>query len=280
MNIIYQLILKILNYDLMKKKKIIIIIDEQPLHHPDYILGVIEYLKNNDWIINACLIKKNKNKASLNNFFIKKFFLLSFSDKIKLIYLKFYITIFNLIFKKGFNNKYYSVKSVLKKKLINYIEVREDINFSKNINFVKNFQPDIILSSNSQIFSDELINIPNIACINRHSSLLPSYKGLMPVFHAINKNEKYLGVSIHFMTNKIDEGKIISQSKFANLCHNNLNKIYSKIFTLSISCTIEAIEILLNKNKLIRISDNKESYYSTPSSSDLSEFYKKNNSFF
>ena len=264
----------------MQKKKIIIIIDELPLHHPDYILGVIDYLNNNDWIIKACLIKKNKNKTLLNNFFIKKFVFLSFKDKIKLIYLKFYITIFNLLLKKGFNNKFYSVESVLKKKLISYIQVHEDINSSKNINFIKDFQPDIILSSNSQIFSDELINIPNIACINRHSSLLPSYKGLMPVFYAIKNNEKYLGVSIHLMTNKIDEGKIISQKKFENLGYNNLNNIYSKIFSLSVTCSVEAIEILLNKNNSITIGENKESYHSLPSNSDLSEFYKKNNSFF
>ena len=35
----------------------------------------------------------------------------------------------------------------------------------------------------------------------------------MPVFHAIANNEKYFGSTLHKVTNKYDEGDILSQNK-------------------------------------------------------------------
>ena len=57
-----------------------------------------------------------------------------------------------------------------------------------------------------QKFDD--INIYNI-----HYSALPYYKGRHPTFWATVKGEDYIGISIHMVTEEIDEGEIISQRK-------------------------------------------------------------------
>jgi len=49
--------------------------------------------------------------------------------------------------------------------------------------------------------------------INIHPSLLPKYKGLNTHKKAIENNDKYAGCSVHFVTAKIDSGKIIMQKK-------------------------------------------------------------------
>ena len=49
--------------------------------------------------------------------------------------------------------------------------------------------------------------------INIHPSLLPKYKGLSTHKKAIENNDKYAGCSVHFVTAKIDSGKIIMQKK-------------------------------------------------------------------
>ena len=67
-----------------------------------------------------------------------------------------------------------------------------------------NFIQNIIISSNSLIFKKELLSIPKICTINRHSALLPSYGGLLPVFQSFIHGEKFTGVSIHYMNNKIE----------------------------------------------------------------------------
>ena len=49
--------------------------------------------------------------------------------------------------------------------------------------------------------------------INRHTSLLPSYKGIYPIFWCMLNDEKFVGVTVHTMTSKIDEGTILTQQK-------------------------------------------------------------------
>ena len=49
--------------------------------------------------------------------------------------------------------------------------------------------------------------------INIHPSLLPKYKGLNTHFKAIKNKDKFAGCTVHFVTAKLDSGKIILQKK-------------------------------------------------------------------
>ena len=63
-----------------------------------------------------------------------------------------------------------------------------------------------ILSKNFiQNFKGQILNI--------HPSLLPKYKGLNTHERAIKNKDRYSGCTIHFVTAKLDSGKIIIQKK-------------------------------------------------------------------
>ena len=63
-----------------------------------------------------------------------------------------------------------------------------------------------ILSKNFiQNFKGQILNI--------HPSLLPKYKGLNTHERAIKNKDRYSGCSVHFVTAKLDSGKIIIQKK-------------------------------------------------------------------
>ena len=49
--------------------------------------------------------------------------------------------------------------------------------------------------------------------INIHPSLLPKYKGLNTHIKAIQNKDKVAGCTVHFVTAKLDSGKIILQKK-------------------------------------------------------------------
>ena len=49
--------------------------------------------------------------------------------------------------------------------------------------------------------------------INIHPSLLPKYKGLNTHIRAIRNKEKFAGCTVHYVTSKLDSGKIILQKK-------------------------------------------------------------------
>src|SRR5688500_5389971 len=73
---------------------------------------------------------------------------------------------------------------------------------------------DLIFSINYLfLINRDLINYPNYGCVNFHGSLLPKYRGRTPHVWAIIDGETETGITAHFMTNEVDEGKIVKQIK-------------------------------------------------------------------
>ena len=50
--------------------------------------------------------------------------------------------------------------------------------------------------------------------VNIHPSLLPAYKGLNAFERAFNAKDPESGITIHFVNDGVDEGKIIKQASF------------------------------------------------------------------
>ena len=49
--------------------------------------------------------------------------------------------------------------------------------------------------------------------LNIHPSLLPKYKGLNTHQRVLDKKEKYSGCTVHYVTSKLDSGKIILKKR-------------------------------------------------------------------
>ena len=71
----------------------------------------------------------------------------------------------------------------------------------------------ICLAGFMKILSKEFIKKFNGKIINIHPSLLPKYKGLNTHARAIKNKDKLAGCTVHFVTAKLDSGKIILQKK-------------------------------------------------------------------
>jgi len=106
----------------------------------------------------------------------------------------------------------YSNQFKIKKKIINFKNHKSaeikilKILFEKKINF-------ICLAGFMKILSKSFIKNFNGKIINIHPSLLPKYKGLNTHARVIKNKEKFSGCTVHFVTNKLDSGKIIMQEK-------------------------------------------------------------------
>ena len=69
----------------------------------------------------------------------------------------------------------------------------------------------IILAGYMRILSPLFINHFSGKILNIHPSLLPKYPGLNTHQRAIDAGDKEHGATVHFVTEKLDEGPIISQ---------------------------------------------------------------------
>ena len=71
----------------------------------------------------------------------------------------------------------------------------------------------ICLAGFMKILSKDFINNFKGKILNIHPSLLPKYKGLNTHKRAIENKEKLSGCTVHYVTSKLDSGKIIAQRK-------------------------------------------------------------------
>tara|TARA_Y100000389_G_scaffold58293_1_gene54284 strand:- start:1081 stop:1659 length:579 start_codon:yes stop_codon:yes gene_type:complete len=71
----------------------------------------------------------------------------------------------------------------------------------------------ICLAGFMKILSKKFIKNFNGKILNIHPSLLPKFKGLKTHERALINKEKYSGCTVHFVSSKLDSGKIILQKK-------------------------------------------------------------------
>ena len=65
--------------------------------------------------------------------------------------------------------------------------------------------------------------------INIHPSLLPKYKGLNTHKKAIKNNDKFSGCTVHYVSPKLDSGKIIMRKKVRISKKDNAISLEKKI---------------------------------------------------
>ena len=71
----------------------------------------------------------------------------------------------------------------------------------------------ICLAGFMKVLSDKFIKEFKYKILNIHPSLLPKYKGLHTHKRVLENNEKFSGCTVHYVTTKLDSGKIILQKK-------------------------------------------------------------------
>ncbi len=122
----------------------------------------------------------------------------------------------------------YSKKFKIKKKIINYSNAK---NAEKKIleYLKKNDIKLICLAGFMKILSKNFIKSFNNKIINIHPSLLPKYKGLNTHHRAINNNDRYSGCTVHYVSSKLDSGKIIMQKKVKILKKDSPKSLAKKI---------------------------------------------------
>jgi methionyl-tRNA formyltransferase len=84
------------------------------------------------------------------------------------------------------------------------------------IGLLRHHFPDlIIVATFKQILQANVINLPSLGVVNFHPSLLPLYRGPCPTNAALLNDDKITGVTVHYVTEKLDEGNILLQRSIA-----------------------------------------------------------------
>tara|TARA_B100001093_G_scaffold361425_1_gene346147 strand:- start:435 stop:1013 length:579 start_codon:yes stop_codon:yes gene_type:complete len=126
---------------------------------------------------------------------------------------------------KGLN---FAKKYNIKKKVFNNRDVK--LTEKKILSLLKKYKINLIcLAGYMKILSANFIEKFNGKIINIHPSLLPRYKGLKTHERAIKNKDKFAGCSVHYVTSKLDSGKIIIQEKVRILKKDNIKTLSQKV---------------------------------------------------
>ena len=163
-------------------------------------------------------------------------------SKSKYSLIKIKLVVSNTINAKGL---IYAKKSKIKYYINNYknIAVSEKQIFKR----LSRFKIDLIcLAGFMKILSEKFIKKFKKPILNIHPSLLPKYKGLNTHKRVLTNNEKYSGSTVHFVTPKLDSGKIILQKKIKVLKSDNVEFLEKKILKIEHKLYPEAIYKILS----------------------------------
>jgi phosphoribosylglycinamide formyltransferase-1 len=122
----------------------------------------------------------------------------------------------------------YADRFKIKKKIFNFNDFKES---EKNISILlkKEKIKFICLAGFMKILSKEFIKKFNGQIINIHPSLLPKYKGLNTHSKAIKNKDKITGCTVHYVTSKLDSGKIILQKIIKISARDNPTSLAKKV---------------------------------------------------
>ena len=114
-----------------------------------------------------------------------------------------------------------------------------DLLKKKNIKF-------ICLAGFMKILSRNFIKKFSGKIVNIHPSLLPKYKGLNTHVKAIQNKDRVAGCTVHFVTAKLDSGKIILQKKVKIYKKDTPTSLAKKVLKQEHKLYPSAIKKILN----------------------------------
>ena len=103
-------------------------------------------------------------------------------------------------------------------------------------------RPDlIVVAAYGQFLPRTLLDLPRHGVINVHPSLLPKYRGAAPIQWAIANGEMESGVSIIYLTEKMDAGDILAQERLSLAPDDTAATLSPRLATLGAELLLRAI---------------------------------------
>ena len=140
-------------------------------------------------------------------------------------------------------------KDNIPSKVINHNNYNTRIDFDqKLVSTIKKFQPDlVVLAGFMRILSPIMTSAFKDKMINIHPSLLPKYPGLNTHEQVIANNDAEHGVTIHSVSEELDGGPIIAQSKILVHKKQKLDDLIERIHKVEHMIFPKVISMIASK---------------------------------
>ena len=121
----------------------------------------------------------------------------------------------------------------------------ENIRTEEALAQLKACEPDLlVVMAYGQLLSQAVIDVPTLACINAHASLLPRHRGAACIQAAIEAGDDETGVTIMHVVKKLDAGDIICQEIMPLKGTETAETLHDDLAELAPRALMQAIDML------------------------------------
>ncbi len=142
---------------------------------------------------------------------------------------------------------------------------------------VENRKADVLVSvACPAILKDALLNVPPMGCVNIHHAPLPRYKGMMPTFWQMYHGERSLGLTIHYMAAKVDEGAALLQEELPIEVGSSLDRMIVRSKRHGAHCMAKVLRQLhKGEQQPVPFDQSKGTYFTFPTPDEMREFHRR-----
>jgi len=121
----------------------------------------------------------------------------------------------------------------------------EKIKAPQAIEQIRAFRPDVIVVvAYGQILPRDVLEIPRLACLNLHASLLPRWRGAAPIQAAIAAGDRETGITVMYMDEGLDTGDIMLQRSLEILPNDTGGSLHDRLAQSAPEALLESLRLL------------------------------------
>jgi methionyl-tRNA formyltransferase len=132
----------------------------------------------------------------------------------------------------------------------------------KTIEEIRGLTPDVIVVvAYGQILPRDVLEIPRLACLNLHASLLPRWRGAAPIQAAIVAGDCETGITVMYMDEGLDTGDILLQRGVEIMPDDTGGSLHDRLAQIAPESLRESLRLLAVGNALRVPQDNGRATY-------------------
>jgi methionyl-tRNA formyltransferase len=125
----------------------------------------------------------------------------------------------------------------------------ERVKHEDAVSKIQSLSPDVIaVMAYGQILPRSVLEIPRVACLNLHASLLPRHRGAAPIQAAIIAGDDDTGITVMYMDEGLDTGDILLKSHIAIAPNETGGSLHDRLAEIAPEALRDALEQLASGN--------------------------------
>ena len=129
------------------------------------------------------------------------------------------------------------------------MSILQPARIKSSVDEIRALRPDVIVVvAYGQILPREILEIPKIACLNLHASLLPRWRGAAPIQAAIAAGDRETGITVMYMNEGLDTGDILLQRKIDISPNETGGSLHDRLGEIAPEALLESLRLVAEGN--------------------------------